>query len=313
MDQNPSRLGQVNQANDAKALFLKVFAGEVLTAFDKSAEFMDKHVVRQIQHGKSAQFPASGRTSASYHTPGTQLVGDKFNHNEVVISIDDLLVAKSFIANIDEAMNHYDVRSEYSRKMGEVLAQTFDQNVARNGVLAARGSANVADGDGGATANNGNYKTTATTLAGGIFSAAQSLDEKFVPDSDRYCFVKPAQYYLLAQTTNLINKDWDGRGSYAEGAIHMVAGIPLVKTMNLPTADDSSNTDLPSGYRADFSVTAALVMHREAVGTVKLLDLATEMEYQIERQGTLMVAKYAVGHGKLRPESAVELRTTDPS
>ena len=29
-----SRLGQVNGANDAKALFLKVFAGEVLTAFN---------------------------------------------------------------------------------------------------------------------------------------------------------------------------------------------------------------------------------------------------------------------------------------
>jgi hypothetical protein len=48
-------------------------------------------------------------------------------------------------------------------------------------------------------------------------------------------------------------------------------------------------------------------MHKGAVGTVKLMDLSAEAAYDIRRQGHLMVAKYAVGHGVLRPESAVEL------
>ena len=42
------------------------------------------------------------------------------------------------------------------------------------------------------------------------------------------------------------------------------------------------------------------------------MDLAVESEYDIRRQGTLMVAKYAMGHGVLRPESAVELRKLNP-
>ena len=29
------------------------------------------------------------------------------------------------------------------------------------------------------------------------------------------------------------------------------------------------------------------------------------MEYDVRRQGTLMVAKYAMGHGVLRPEAAI--------
>ena len=45
------------------------------------------------------------------------------------------------------------------------------------------------------------------------------------------------------------------------------------------------------------------------MGTVKLMDLAVESEYDIERQGTLMVAKYAAGHGVLRPEAAVQIQT----
>jgi hypothetical protein len=45
---------------------------------------------------------------------------------------------------------------------------------------------------------------------------------------------------------------------------------------------------------------------------VKLLDLAVESAYDIRRQGTLIVSKYAMGHGGLRGESAVQCRTATP-
>ena len=61
----PSRLGQVNAANSADALFLKQFSGEVLTAFEQATVTADKHMVRTIANGKSAQFPVMGRSSAS--------------------------------------------------------------------------------------------------------------------------------------------------------------------------------------------------------------------------------------------------------
>ena len=54
----PSRLGQINATggnytND-NALFLKVFGGEVLTAFAQKTVTLDKHMVRTISSGKSA-------------------------------------------------------------------------------------------------------------------------------------------------------------------------------------------------------------------------------------------------------------------
>ena len=51
----------------------------------------------------------------------------------------------------------------------------------------------------------------------------------------------------------------------------------------------------------------ALVMHKDAVATVKLMDLSVESEYQIERQGTLIVSRYAMGHNVLRPAMAVAM------
>ena len=62
-------------------------------------------------------------------------------------------------------------------------------------------------------------------------------------------------------------------------------------------------------YVGNFATTVASVFHKSAVGTVKLKDLKMESEYDIRRQGTLMVGKLAYGHGILRPEAAVEIKT----
>jgi len=105
-DANPSRLGSINEGADKKALFLKVFSGEVLATFQQNNVFLDKTTVRTIASGKSAQFPATGIASTAYHTPGTEILGDEIKHAERVITIDDLLTSSAFMANIEEAMNH---------------------------------------------------------------------------------------------------------------------------------------------------------------------------------------------------------------
>ena len=308
-----SRLGQINGSGAADALFLKVFAGEVLTSFEQSTVMMDKHQIRTITNGKSAQFPVMGRGSAYYHTPGAEILGGTLKHAEKIITIDELLVAPTFIANIDEAKNHYDVRSTYTKEMGAKLANTMDKHVLQTGVLAARASKTINDPDqyGGTRILNVD-NTSGDALAEAMFEAAKVLDEKDVPEDQRYMFVRPAEFYALAKSTKVLNRDWGGEGSYAGGNVIRVAGLTIVKTNNLPKTNVASGT-LEAGtgdkYAGDFSATVGLVMHPSAVGTVKLLDLGMESEYQISRQGTLMVAKYAVGHGILRPEAAVELST----
>jgi len=50
--------GAINNADTTvdqqRALFLKVFAGEVITQFEAKSLTLDKHTVRTIQSGKSA-------------------------------------------------------------------------------------------------------------------------------------------------------------------------------------------------------------------------------------------------------------------
>jgi hypothetical protein len=154
--------------------------------------------------------------------------------------------------------------------------------------------------------------TDGDALAEAMFDSAQLFDEKDVAEDDRFFFVKPEQFYALARSTKVLNRDWGGEGSYAGGNVIRVAGITIVKTNNLPTANVAAGTvsaGTDDKYAGDFSNSIGLMMHPSAVGTVKLMDLGMEGEYQISKQGTLMVAKYAVGHGILRPEAAIELRS----
>lgn len=226
--------------------------------------------------------------------------------NERVIVIDDLLVAQAFIASIDEAKNHYDVRSIYSEETGKVLAETMDSNIAQVGVLAARSGALITGQNGGSAIIAATAGTDSTVLAANLFTAAQTLDQKNITPSDRNVFLRPAQYYLLAQNTTMINQWYGGSGAISDGTILRVAGIEVVKTNALPSTNVVTGV---AAYQGNFSTTVGLVMQKAAVGTVKLLDLATESDYDIRRQGTLIVAKYAVGHGILRGDCAVEIKT----
>ena len=318
-----SRLGLVNNTGTSfDALFLKVFSGEVLTAFAENNIFNESmHTVRTIANGKSAQFPVLGTATAAYHTVGTPLVGaNQIKANEKIISIDDLLISQAFISSLDEMKNHYDVRQTYSSELGKALARTYDQNVAKVIANASRASTNLSGGNGGvvltlATGNTASANVTGDEIAAAIYDIAQTFDERDIPPTDRFCVLPPAEYYKLAESaTRTIDTDFNpqGNGSFASGRVQMVAGIPVMMSNNVPQSNVGSN---PSGanntYSGDDSKTIGLVFHKSAVGTVKLQDMTTEIsgsDYGIMYQGTLLVAKYALGHGILRPEAAATIK-----
>ncbi|MCQ4158762.1 phage capsid protein [Roseomonas sp. GC11] len=309
----PSRLGQINGTGDALALFLKVFSGEVMSAFERATVFRTRTMVRTIASGKSAQFPIVGRATASYHTPGNEILGTAVPQNEVVLTVDDMLISPQFIAEIDEAMNHYDLRSYYSTEGGRALARTFDANLAQTGVLAARTAALLTDavqgaggGEAGDSVTDANMGTSGSALAAAAFSAQQKFDEKDVPQDDRTMYVRPAQYYLLAQTTSVLNKDWGGSGAYADGTVLRVAGLEIVKTNSLPITNITTG---PSKYQGNFTNTRALFMHKAAVGTVELIGISSRADYDPRRLGTLLNSKMAIGHGVLRPVLSIEGKT----
>jgi|TARA_R110001583_G_scaffold51485_1_gene160741 hypothetical protein len=315
----------------SNALFLKQFAGEVITAFETANIMMGLHTVRTISSGKSAQFPVIGTAEAKYHTPGNSVIEDEtraeIQHNERTIGIDDLLLSAAFVDSLEEAKNHYDYRSEYTRKLGYALAKKADQqllsvvaNAAEGGAASpqAAGGASIEITAGSATAD---AAMTSAQLVTALFTAAARLDASDVPDQDRYVVFSPTLYYNLISngstgfgiSTSVANSDIGGSG-FGSGKVPMIAGFEIYKSNNLPTTNQSDEAGVSSlndySHSASSNALKGVAFHRSAVGTVKLKDLALETEYQVERQGSLMVAKYAMGHGILRPDASIILIDT---
>lgn len=301
-----NRLGLRSGGANVDDLFLVKVTGEVLSAFDNACMFQDKNYTRTITDGKAARFDALGSAMARYRTAGENLAesAQKIDADEFTISLDGMLISHVMVDEWDEFRNHYEVRGRFTRKLGEALAQHYDRNVAVCGVKAARAASRIPGAPGGTVITDAAFATSGEALAKGFYAAAQTLDEKSVPEGGRWGFVRPSEYYLLAQNLNLINNLYGGTGSVKEGDVVKIAGITLVKSNNLPNTVITNDIDK---YNGDFSKTVALIMTDEAVGTVKRLDLTTTADWLPEYKSTLLTCQYLMGHDFLRPECAVEL------
>jgi hypothetical protein len=291
-------------------LYLKVFSGETMKVFNTRTVMKGRHRERTISSGKSAQFAAIGRAAAEYHTPGNVILGQDINHGEKVISIDDMLISSTFVSNFEEAMNHYETRSEYAFQMGESLAQAYDQHLFAIALKAAKaGTAGAVAEMGVATEDKIGAAPSLTNVVDAIYAAATYFDATNIPANERSVFVTPSLYWDLIQDGSFINRDFgNGGANQNSGGQLKVATFDVVPTNNLAKnfgvntlVGKRAGADV-TDYTVDGTKALALVMQKQALGTVKLMNLSTEKEYQTSRQGTLMVSRMAVGHGVLRPE-----------
>lgn len=317
-----SNPGQKLSAGDRDALFMKVFSGEVLTAFARNTVMMSRHQVRTIDHGKSASFAVMGRTRAKYLAPGNSLDDQrkKFEHSEKVIAIDGLLTADCLITDIDDAMNHYDVRVEYSRQLGEALAQSADCAIINElANMAAKGAAEAEENipDNGADAEKvqgtGKAFEFATGLAisqsadygnkiiEGLLAARAAFTKNYVPMGDRYCLLTPEGYSALIKALMPDSANYQALFDPNSGKLQTICGFEVIEVPHLLNEGVDGKHTLNTKFTA--AKLQGIVFHRSAVGTVKLKDLAMERARRAEYQADQIIAKYAMGHGGLRPEA----------
>lgn len=321
-----SRIGQDKGAGDALALFLKVYAGEVLTAFETKVTLKERTRNRELASGKSASFPMTFKASGGFHTPGTELTGRAIQHSEKIITIDDLMVSDTVIASIDEAMSHYDVRSIYSEEQGRFLAKQFDKNLSR--ILGkATQEAAVFSGDRGGIDNAVSAGATVTTdalvLADALWVGKQNIELGDVPvDSyTTYAALLPTQWYLLAREPSVVlNRDISANpGDYSKGTLETIGGVELVKSNNYRWLQNDSDLSAEDGaqpsadttkYEVDLSATAGVVFTEHAVGTVNLMGLNMDSDWLVQNRGYFTVAEYAAGHGTLITKASAAILNT---
>ena len=249
---NPAQLtrqGQLNSAGDARALYLKLFSGEMFKGFQHETVARDMVTKRTLKNGKSLQFIYTGRTTAEFHTPGNSILGNDKGAPPVAektITCDDLLISSAFVYELDETLAHYELRGEISRKIGHALAEKYDRLIFRAIAKGARQASPITatglvEPGGtqirvGSTTNESDAYSPAG-LVNAFYDAAAALDEKGVSGSGRCAVLNPRQYYALIQdigTNGLINRDVQGTSLQSGNGIIEIAGIKIYKSMNIP-------------------------------------------------------------------------------
>ena len=241
--------GADNGGSDRRALYLKLFSGEMFKGFQHNAIARDLIMKRTLKNGKSLQFIYTGRTSAEYHTPGNSILGNSDGAPPVAektITVDELLISSAFLYELDEVLAHYDLRSEISRKIGYALAEKYDRLAFRAITRGARSASpitktNFVEPGGtqirvGSTTNDSDAYG-ATNLVNAFYDAAAALDEKGVSSDGRVGVLNARQYYELIQQVGengLVNRDAQGTSRQKGNGIVEIAGIKIFKSMNIP-------------------------------------------------------------------------------
>jgi len=249
---NPAQLtrpGSSNGGADARALYLKLFSGEMFKGFQNNTIARDLVMKRTLKNGKSLQFIYTGRTTSEFHTPGQSILGNDQSAPPVAektITCDDLLISSAFVYELDEVLSHYDLRSEISRKIGYALAEKYDRYIFRAVTRGARKASpvsmsNFEEPGGtqirvGATTNDSDAYS-ATGLIDAFYDAAAAMDEKGISQDGRVGILNPRQYYSLIQQVGdngLVNRDAQGESRQRGNGIVEIAGIKIYKSMNIP-------------------------------------------------------------------------------
>ena len=244
-----TQLGQANLAGDTRALYLKLFSGEMFKGFQRNTIARDLVMKRTLKNGKSLQFIYTGRTKSEFHTPGNSILGDSNNAPPVAektITVDDLLISSAFVYDLDETLSHYDLRSEISRKIGYALAEKYDRLIFRAITRGARAASPITATNyvepGGTqvrvgTTTSASDAYSSSALVNAFYDAAAAMDEKGVSQDGRVGVLNPRQYYALIQaagSNGLINRDVQGTALQSGDGIVEIAGIKIFKSMNIP-------------------------------------------------------------------------------
>lgn len=313
---SPNRFLQGQHVSDARALLLSVFTGKVLSKFDLAVKFAPLvQTDTPAQGSTKGVFYKVGHASGGYHSPGVELLGRSIPTTKIEIDADDILVSDFAVADLDAMLTNFNASEKFAGAAAHFLAKTLDKNILRMLILASRAAA---DGP----FPGGNSITDASLINSGAIDGKAWIDAfreariKFretvnLPDEVAlYAAVNARVFDAMRFATN-------SKGMYifpqaAEAAMApstlAVEGITVHWTNNMPSGDESADTDVYGKYRGNWTNTKSIVWASEAVGVTQVMDITYETTRDVRRLEDFTVYKMMSGGGTVSPEMAMELK-----
>jgi hypothetical protein len=328
-------------------LWLPIWSGEVLHAYDEYRSFEPMVTSKTIASGREMEFPITGTVdlkpawdAGEYLVGGKDATGGNFS-----ITLDKRPMAAHFeLDNVDLMITQWEYRQELARQAGQTLANARDKQIATFIAGAAVVPLTAADPRSGLSLPEvGNLSTWADDAERALEVLEQIEDfvvecqENSVPVGAVYCAVTPKMFQQIrrlgvaesspagvaaagnmqpmfggvAAAGGLGAQFTQGMNSLSDSLVYM--GVTILKSNHLPKEDYVASPIGETRYNlhGDDAQVRALIWMPECVASLRKTGLAVDTEDDIRRNTTFTVASMMSGTGILKPELAKIVVTAD--
>ena len=323
-------------AAGANKLWLPLWSGEVINAYDHYNIFENLVTAKTLSGGFSWEFPVTGTVAlkAAWNA-GEELVGGDSSSTTFKVNLDPRPMAAHFETdNVDLLITQWDYRSELARQAGMTLANTRDTQLAAS-IVAACAIAPLASDPRGLT--NSNFPQPVEVSTGAPSAADDSvglkilkaIEDYFVfmqendyPVDNVYCVVTPKVFQVIralgvtrAGDTNAFEKvplfgtggEYGGIGAPLSMGMNalsdmlMYMGCKIIKSNHLPKAQLAIGA---AKYNLNCSAINlhGFIFQPEAVAGLSLMGMKVDTVQDVRRNTQFTVASMQKGTGVLRPE-----------
>lgn len=331
----------VDGANDMGKLWLPIWSGEVLHAYDQFRMFEPMVTSKSISSGRTIEFPITGTVSlkAAWDAGEYLVGGDNSASSQFTIELDKRPMAAHFeLDNIDLMVTQWEYRQELARQAGQTLANARDKQVAAYIALAAASAKITGDPRTDLDLPEVFAVSTSTTVIDDAAEALKVLEgiEEFcvdlqmndVPVQGCYCVVPPRLFQQIrrlgvadsatpeiaqnmqpmfggvAAAGGLGAPFTQGMNSLSDSLVYM--GVTITKSNHVPTTNYAANAIGEARYNVQGAAgnVRGMIFCAEAVAAVRKTGLVVDTEDDIRRNTTFTVASMYSGTGVLKPELA---------
>ena len=331
--------GPSGGAAGANKLWLPLWSGEVINAYDQFNIFENLISSKSLSGGFSYEFPVTGLVSlnASWDA-GEELVGGDSSSTTFKVNLDKRPMAAHFETdNVDLLITQWDYRSELARQAGLTLSSTRDKQIV-SALIAASVAAPLASDPRGLGVSNfpaPAVVSTSTSAIGVAVSACTetvalailqavenylvTMQENDYPVQSVFCAVPPKVFQVIRalgipRATNAFanqplftGNEIYGAGSSINTGMNSLSdsldymGVKIVKTNHIPRATVAAG-------QAKYNLTCGtvdifgIIFQKEAVAGLSLMGMKVDSIQDIRRNTQFTVASMLKGTGILRPE-----------
>lgn len=253
---------------------------------------------------------------------GVEPLGKEIEVGDQIVQVKTPILARVVVAMLAQVQDRLSVKSRtplnFARRIAKIKDELLLLQCAKS-AMKATGAGEVADMPGGVNVElaSAGDEIDATAFEAGIMSLAQGLAEQEVDLADGKLYVAPAQYFTLLKNDKLTDANFSKEnGNYAQAAVSVTSGMPIVMTNRLSQAADDGTTAGSNGnimganYQtsAEESDMVGVFAMPESIMVAQSIPLTSDV-YWDKRLLTWFIDAYlAFGAAPDRPDKSAILR-----